>query len=38
LLVQRKDRGDPPYFLRDLTGHYVRHMFRAKPVLREVTP
>jgi N-acetylglucosaminyl-diphospho-decaprenol L-rhamnosyltransferase len=24
LLVQRKDRGDPPYFLRDLVGHYVR--------------
>jgi N-acetylglucosaminyl-diphospho-decaprenol L-rhamnosyltransferase len=38
LLVQRKDRGDPPYFLRDLAGHYLRHMFRAKPVLREVTP
>jgi N-acetylglucosaminyl-diphospho-decaprenol L-rhamnosyltransferase len=24
LLVQRKDRGDPPYFLRDLVGHYLR--------------
>ena len=24
LLVQRKDRGDPPYFLRDLVGHYMR--------------
>ncbi len=24
LLVQRKDRGDPPYFLRDLAGHYLR--------------
>lgn len=24
LLVQRKDRGDPPYFLRDLVGHYVQ--------------
>ena len=23
LLVQRKDRGDPPYFLRDLIRHYV---------------
>jgi N-acetylglucosaminyl-diphospho-decaprenol L-rhamnosyltransferase len=27
LLVQRKDRGDPPYFLRDLLGHYVRRVF-----------
>jgi N-acetylglucosaminyl-diphospho-decaprenol L-rhamnosyltransferase len=24
LLLQRKDRGDPPYFLRDLAGHYLR--------------
>lgn len=27
LLVQRKDRGDPPYFLRDLVGHYMRRVF-----------
>jgi N-acetylglucosaminyl-diphospho-decaprenol L-rhamnosyltransferase len=24
LLVQRKDRGDPPHFLRDLIGHAVK--------------
>jgi len=24
LLVQRKDRGDPPNFLRDLTAHATR--------------
>lgn len=26
LLVQRKDRGDPPRFLRDLLAHHLRHL------------
>lgn len=30
LLVQRKDRGDPPRFLRDLAAHHLRHAFRSK--------
>ncbi|MEZ5798316.1 MAG: glycosyltransferase family 2 protein [Paracoccaceae bacterium] len=27
LLVQRKDRGDPPGFLRDMAAHHLRHLF-----------
>ncbi|MBP9181617.1 MAG: glycosyltransferase [Fuscovulum sp.] len=27
LLVQRKDRGDPPRFLRDLAAHHLRQLF-----------
>jgi N-acetylglucosaminyl-diphospho-decaprenol L-rhamnosyltransferase len=34
LLVQRKDRGDPPYFLRDLARHMLRHTFRPHPSLQ----
>ncbi len=30
LLVQRKDRGDPPGFLRDLAAHHLRHLFGFK--------
>ena len=30
LLVQRKDRGDPPRYLRDLAAHHLRHLFRPK--------
>ncbi len=30
LLIQRKDRGDPPRYLRDLTAHHLRHLFRPK--------
>ncbi len=29
LLVQAKDRGDPPRYLRDLFGHHLRHAFRS---------
>lgn len=32
LLVQRKDRGDPPRYLRDLAAHHLRHLFR--PAIR----
>ncbi len=28
LLIQRKDRGDPPRYLRDLAAHHLRHLFR----------
>jgi GT2 family glycosyltransferase len=31
LLVQRKDRGDPPHFLRDLIVHSVSRAGRARP-------
>lgn len=30
LLIQRKDRGDPPRFLRDLAVHHLRHLFGFK--------
>ena len=30
LLVQRRDRGDPPHFLRDLALHHLRAMFSPK--------
>ncbi len=30
LLIQRKDRGDPPRYLRDLTAHHLRHLFRPQ--------
>jgi N-acetylglucosaminyl-diphospho-decaprenol L-rhamnosyltransferase len=32
LLVQRKDRGDPPYFLRDLITHSLRGPQRPGPL------
>jgi N-acetylglucosaminyl-diphospho-decaprenol L-rhamnosyltransferase len=32
LLVQRKDRGDPPHFLRDLVAHAFRGPVRAAPL------
>ena len=32
LLVQRKDRGDPPYFLRDLVMHALRGRPRPAPL------
>ncbi|MDQ2066226.1 glycosyltransferase family 2 protein [Xinfangfangia sp. CPCC 101601] len=28
LLIQAKDRGDPPRYLRDLTAHHLRHLRR----------
>ncbi len=28
LLIQRKNRGDPPRYLRDLAAHHLRHAFR----------
>ena len=28
LMIQRKDRGDPPHYLRDLVAHGLRAMFR----------
>ncbi len=40
LLVQRKDRGDPPHFLRDLIMHSVRNLFKphsAPPVAQPTT-
>ena len=30
LLIQRRDRGDPPHFLRDLALHHLRAMFSPK--------
>lgn len=41
LLVQRKDRGDPPGFLRDLAAHHLRHLFalgNAHPQGRPAEP
>ncbi|MGL4320788.1 MAG: glycosyltransferase family 2 protein [Paracoccaceae bacterium] len=32
LLVQRKDRGDPPHFLRDLIVHALRRPARTAPL------
>jgi N-acetylglucosaminyl-diphospho-decaprenol L-rhamnosyltransferase len=32
LLVQRRDRGDPPYFLRDLVTHALRRKPRPAPL------
>jgi N-acetylglucosaminyl-diphospho-decaprenol L-rhamnosyltransferase len=32
LLVQRKDRGDPPHFLRDLVAHALRSPQRPAPL------
>ncbi len=32
LLVQRRDRGDPPYFLRDLVAHALRLRARRAPM------
>ena len=37
LLIQRKDRGDPPRFLRDLIVHYVRSVSGRGPQ-HKVTP
>lgn len=31
LLVQRKDRGDPPHFLRDLIVHYLGRAGQGRP-------
>lgn len=36
LLVQRKDRGDPPRYLRDLAWHHLRHAFGKKGAVRPV--
>ena len=30
LLVQRKERGDPPRYLRDLAAHHLRHLFTKR--------
>ena len=30
LLVQRRDRGDPPHFLRDMAAHHLRAMVSPK--------
>jgi len=35
VLIQRKDRGDPPRYLRDLATHALRHLWR--PQGRRVT-
>ncbi len=37
LLIQRKDRGDPPRFLRDLIGHSLRSLTSRDPQ-HKVTP
>ncbi len=34
LIVQRRDRGDPPRFLRDLTLHTLRHAISRPPALQ----
>ncbi len=35
LVVQRRERGDPPRFLRDLAAHTLRHAFaRSRPALQ----
>ena len=31
LLVQRKDRGDPPHFLRDLILHHMKRVGQSRP-------
>jgi N-acetylglucosaminyl-diphospho-decaprenol L-rhamnosyltransferase len=36
LLIQRKDRGDPPGYLRDLSLHALRHLWR--PQVRRLVP
>ncbi len=36
LLVQRKDRGDPPHFLRDLIVHHVLRAGQSGPVATPV--
>lgn len=42
VLVQRKDRGDPPHFLRDLIVHSLRRAGRGRPgvtpALNKVSP
>ncbi len=30
LMVQRRDRQDPPFYLRDLMAHHLRHAFRSQ--------
>lgn len=30
LLIQRKDRGDPPGYLRDMLAHHLRHGFQFR--------
>ncbi|VDC27709.1 glycosyltransferase [Pseudogemmobacter humi] len=31
LMIQRKDRGDPPRYLRDMLNHHIRRGFRMIP-------
>ncbi len=31
LLIQHRDRGDPPHFLRDMAAHHARALFRPPP-------
>ena len=42
LLIQRKDRGDPPHYLRDLVGHGLRaglrHVFRGRVAPSQIHP
>jgi hypothetical protein len=38
LLIQRKDRGDPPRYLRDMTAHHLRHGFRFSGNARTPRP
>ena len=42
LLIQRKDRGDPPHYLRDLTGHAlragIRTLFRGSKAPSQTRP
>jgi N-acetylglucosaminyl-diphospho-decaprenol L-rhamnosyltransferase len=38
LLIQRKDRGDPPRYLRDMAAHHLRHLFRRGPSAPHARP
>jgi GT2 family glycosyltransferase len=38
LLIQRKDRGDPPRYLRDMAAHHLRHLFRRGPTAPHARP
>lgn len=35
LLIQRKDRGDPPHYLRDMAAHHLGRLFSKAPGARQ---
>jgi N-acetylglucosaminyl-diphospho-decaprenol L-rhamnosyltransferase len=38
LLIQRKDPGDPPRYLRDMAAHHLRNLFRRGPSAPNARP